>query len=506
MTRDRAITRLKELQKEIVLIGHTGAILSWDQETMMPHKAVQERSEQLALLEGLRHRRASSDEIGGILSDLGADEDHPEGGEGLSDLDRAAVRETYRGFRRETRLPEDLVVRLARETSLAQGVWVKARETSDFALFAPNLKKLVTLLREKAERYGYDEDVYDALLDDYEPWMTTREVAAVFAELKAELSVFAARIANAQQVDDAFLRSKFPAAEQESFGRKILADIGFDLERGRLDPSAHPFTTRLGRNDVRLTTRYNEAYLQTSIFSTIHEAGHGMYELGFDDAIQGTILADCSSLGIHESQSRFWENVVGRSLPFWERYLPELVSHFPEELGSVDPESFYKAVNKVEPSLIRVDADEVTYGLHIVLRFELERSLLAGELEVEELPGAWNEGMERLIGVAPRSDSEGVLQDIHWSMGAMGYFPTYALGNLYSAQFTAALKKVQSDLDASIRKGEFGPIVGWLRSNIHRHGRRYTAQELCERISGETLNPAHFMEYLEAKYQCVYDM
>lgn len=482
------------------------AILQWDQETYMPSGAIEERSEQLAYLEGVLHRKITNQEIGDILGSLGADEDHLSGSEELEDIERGLVRETYRRYIRETKLPESLVVELAKQTSLSQAIWAEARKKADFKQFAPSLETLTSLLKEKAEHYGYEDHIYDALMDDFEPWMSTKEVAEIFDGLGSWLSDFVDRIRGSRQVDNSFLSRVFLVEGQKNFGEGVLKDIGFDLHRGRMDLSTHPFTTRLGRNDVRLTTRYNENFFQTGIFSTIHEAGHGLYELGFDDDIQDTILADGASLGIHESQSRFWENMIGRGLAFWKRYLPKLAECFPNQLTGVSPDAFYRAVNKVEPSYIRVEADEVTYGLHIILRFDLERALLTDEIKVSELPMVWNEKMKQLLGITPKNDAEGVLQDIHWSLGAMGYFPTYALGNLYAAQFAETLRGELVDLDRIVNSGDFRQILDWLRNRIHKHGKVYTARELCTRVTGKPLDPSFFTNYLEEKYKGVYDM
>ncbi len=500
----RAVERLKEISREVKLLEHTAALLSWDQETYMPELAVEERSEQLSLLEGLVHERITSPETAEQLDRAGSSDERPEGDPGLPGLDRAFLRQMHRLWRKRTKLPKDLVTRLAKQASVSQSVWIQARKESDFSRFAPQLGRLLDLVLEKASLLGFEGHPYDPLLDEYEPWMTTARVASLFDRMEPRLRELLGRISSRPQPEDSFLLTEYPVDLQERFGKQVLADMGYDFRRGRLDVSAHPFTTTLGRDDVRLTTRYNPRYFKTSIFGTIHEGGHGLYELGFDPALGGTILADAASLGIHESQSRLWENMIGRSRPFWDHYLPPLRELFPVQLDGVTLDRFYRAVNRVEPSLIRVEADEVTYSLHIILRFRLEVALLSKDLRVEDLPAAWNEQSERLLGIRPDSDAAGVLQDVHWSLGLFGYFPTYALGNLYAAQFLETMRGDLPGLDDRLREGNLTVILDWLRSRVHRHGSVFPASELCRRVTGSELDPDAFIGYLERKYAAVY--
>lgn len=500
------INKLKTLTKEVMVLSNIGAVLGWDQQTQLPEAGVTERAEQLGLVQGLLHRRIISPEVGSLLEDLGCSETTPGGRDDLDDGTRAYLRMVWREYSRAVRLPERLVTDLARTASLSHAAWVKARTEDNFAAFSPSMEKMLSLNLEKAECLGYTDHPYDALLDEYEPWMKTSRVRAVFTDLKTYLKGLLSRIGEADQVDDGFLFKDFPVDRQESFGRMVLSDMGFDATRGRLDISAHPFTTSLGCDDVRITTRYKADFFKTSIFGIIHEAGHGLYELGFGDDIRGNVLAQGASLGIHESQSRTWENMIGRGRPFWEYYLPRLREFFPSQLEGVDTEAFYRAVNKVQPSLIRVEADEVTYNMHIILRFELETAMLEKNLSVSDLPVAWNDGMKDLLGVMPPSNADGVLQDIHWSMGAFGYFPTYALGNLYGAQFFRAMKKDLPDLDNRLGKGDLSSVLTWLRDHIHVHGSTYTADELVRRVTGEGLSVDSFAEYLEEKYSGVYGL
>ncbi|RKX76971.1 MAG: carboxypeptidase M32 [Spirochaetes bacterium] len=500
------LRRLKEIGKEIILLDHIKAILTWDQETYMPPNSIEERSEQISFLEGLFHEKIINPEIGDLLSKLGVTQDNPEGRFDLEPIDRAYLREFYRDHTRNIKLPERLVVELAKESSVAQSVWVKARQNRDFKMFVPHLNKLVMLNREKAERLGYMDHPYDALLDEFEPWMKTERVTEVFSGLQKGLKEIIEKIKEVPQVDDGFLLRDFPVERQKEFGTMVLKEMGFDFDRGRLDVSAHPFTTTLGSDDVRLTSRYNKNFFKTGIFGIIHEGGHGLYELGFLKKIKGNILAMTASLGIHESQSRIWENMIGRSHAFWQYYYPKLKDFFPESLGDISLNDFYRGINKVEPSHIRVEADEVTYSLHIILRFTLETEIISGNLAVKDLPDAWNSKSEELLGIIPGDDSEGVLQDIHWSMGAIGYFPTYALGNLYGAQFYSALKGAQPELEKMLACGDFSGVLNWLRENIHCHGRIYKAEELVKRVTGEELNPDYFIKYLKEKYSEVYGL
>lgn len=501
---EKIINKLKELTKDVVLLEHAIATLSWDQETYMPQKAIGEKGEQLALLQGMLHEKITSSEIGKLLNDLGANDDNPTGNlEPNKSIDSVYIKETFRQYKIQTRLPKKLVTDLALETSLSQAAWIEARKKSDFSLFKPHLEKVLELTKQKAEAIGYGETPYDALLDEFEPWTTTREVADIFTSIQPWLTEFLRKISESEQVDDSFLLKDFDISRQEVFGRKVLQDMGYSYDRGRLDVSAHPFTTTLGRDDVRLTTRYQKNFLKTGLFGIIHECGHGLYELGFGDSIKGNLLASGTSLGIHESQSRTWENTIGRSLSFWQYYYPILQEYFPENLTDISLKEFYMGINKVEPSLIRVEADEVTYNLHIILRFQLEQELLSGSISVKDLPEAWTKKTKEFLNITPDSDANGVLQDIHWSMGAIGYFPTYALGNLYSAQFSSIMEK-EIDVKGSLENGDLVNILNWLREKIHIYGASKSAEELAVDITGEKLNPEHFKKYLENKYKKIY--
>lgn len=506
MEQGEALTTLRTIDGEVQLLTHTAGVLSWDQETYMPEEAVDERARQLALLEALVHDKIVSERVGTALETLGASDETPMGDHALSDDDRRFVRQMHRQYARNVRLPRKLVEDFAESSSKSQAAWKKARENDDFQAFAPHLEHLVALNREIAERIGYEEHPYDALLDEYEPFMKSSRVDAVFSSLQRELVELVGAIQERPQVEDGFLRSHFPVEQQRAFANRILKLLSFDSARGRLDVSAHPFTESLGSKDVRITTRYSERFLPTGMFATVHECGHALYELGVAERYHGTILGGGTSLGIHESQSRTWENTICKSMPFWRGFYPALRELFPEQLGGVELDQFYRAINKVEPTFIRIDADEVTYSLHIILRYNLEKRIIANELQVGEIPQAWIEESKRLFGIAPESAAQGPLQDIHWSFGAFGYFPTYALGNLYGAQLTAAMEHELPNMWREVENGDFGSVLGWLRGNIHEPGSSKTAEELLEAASGKPLSSEHFVRYLKEKYKPIYGL
>ena len=458
-----SLANLKKNVREIYLLEHAQATVSWDQETKMPDEANTERADQAALLEGIIHQKITSPEIGRLLSALGAEDSKPEGKGDFCIEDKAFVREVFRSYNRATKLPKALVSEIAKQTGLAHNTWVNAKKSSDFSIFEDNLEKIVELNREKAEKLGYKEAPYDALLDEYEPGMTTNQLKQLFAPLSENLTKLTKKIQKSKQIDSSFLEKVYPVEKQDQLGRKILTLLGFPFNRGRLDVSAHPFTTTLGENDVRITSRYEEKNVLSGLFSTIHECGHALYELGMGEEIKGNILATGVSLGIHESQSRFWENIIGRSRSFCQLIYPDFQREFPEQTKNTSVDSFFKAVNRVNPSFIRTEADEVTYSLHVILRFELEKALLDGSLKVSSLPDEWNKMMKKFLNVVPPNDALGVLQDVHWSAGLIGYFPTYVLGNLYSAQFYDAMKRDIPNINEIIEAGELTAILNWQR-------------------------------------------
>ena len=483
-------------------IGRLEAIeylLEWDQETFMPSGGLKGRSEQRALAARLKHERMTAPELGELLSKLEPAGDDP--------VVTTNVREMRRQHDRAVKLPSDLVARIASVTAMAQAEWAPARKHSDFARFAPHLKEVVQLKRQVADLIGFDGERYDALMDEFEPAANAAEIAELFGSMRQPLASFIQEITSApKQPDESIVRRRFPRAAQETFARKLAEAIGFDFDRGRLDVSAHPFCTAMAPGDVRFTTRYNENHFNSAVFGVLHEAGHGVYEQGLDPQHQYTPMGHSVSLGIHESQSLTWENLVGRSRPFWERFYPQCQAAFPEALRDVSLDEFIGAINVVKPSMIRVEADEATYNLHIILRFELERALIEDEVAVDDLPDAWNAKMVELLGIRPANDAEGCLQDIHWSVGAIGYFPTYALGKLYGAQFFAAARRAIPDLDDRIRSGDFHTLLDWLRANIYRQGMRYRAGELVREVTGAALSPEPFMSYLREKFAPIYGL
>ena len=478
------------------------AVLAWDQETFMPDGGAEARARQLSTLQSMAHERFASDETGELLDRAAdaLDTDDP------LDDDVALVRVARRDYERARRVPSSLVAELSQATSRAKQAWKKARTEDDFSIFAPHLDTLVDLSVEKAEAIGYEDEPYDALLEEFEPGLSTAEVADTFETLRADLVPLVDAIADAPQLDDDVLRRFYPQPKQKDFGEQVLADLGYDFERGRQDVSAHPFTTSFSPDDVRITTRYDESYLPSAFFSMIHEGGHALYEQGIDPALDRTPLADGASLGVHESQARLWENHVARSRPFWRHYFPKLQDTFPEALGDADREAFYRGVNRVEPSLIRVEADEVTYNLHVMLRFELERGLIDGTVAVTNLPRLWDEAMDDYLGVVPDTDANGVLQDVHWSMGSFGYFPTYTLGTLTAAQLVEAIQDDVPDLDDRLAHGQFGALLDWLRTHVHRHGQKLEAPDLLRRATGNELSAAPWLRYAQDKFGALYDL
>ncbi len=497
------LEQLKERLAQVSDLGAATAVLGWDQQVNLPPGGGDARAYQLATLQALAHSLFVADEIGQLLEEAAAE---------TADLpyesdDASLVRVTQREYDKLRRVPESLVAERTRACALAFEAWVKARAESDFAQFQPHLERVVDLTIQYAEALGYEDCLYDALLDRYEPEMKTTQVAAIFEQVKSSLIPLIQAIADrGRPVDETVFDQEYPDQAQWDFGTLVLQDMNFDFTYGRQDRSAHPFTTGFPPHDVRITTRILPDHFQSGLFGTVHEGGHALYEQGMRIEIGRTPLFDGASFGVHESQSRLWENIVARSRNFWMHYLPRLRDFFPRQLTGVDLDTFYRALNKVEPSLIRVEADEVTYNLHIFLRFELEQELLAGQLSVADLPQAWNAKMEEYLGVTPPDDAQGVLQDVHWADGYLGYFPTYALGNLLSVQFyNQALEEIP-DLPEQIAKGQFDTLLSWLRDNIHTHGKKFTPVELVQRVTGEQMNAAPFLAYLQEKYAEIYGL
>ena len=507
----KTLTTLGPLVSRLVEIQHlasAASLLSWDQETYMPPAGGHARADQLATLQGLAHDRLVSSETEHLLMqwvDPSTGQARESDGEPWDEPSRALLREVWRDFSRSKKLPSAFVTQLTRECSLAQQVWTEAKKKNDFCLFLPNLRTLISLKRQEADYRGYSHSPYDALLDTYELGASVSTLTPLFGALRARLVPLLQRVLTASvAIDDAVLFRSYDTARQMEFGRFVLTAMGYDFERGRLDVSMHPFTTSFHPTDVRVTTRCYERELPVYLFSCIHEGGHGLYDQGLDPERYGTPLGDSLSLGIHESQSRLWENCVGRSRPFWRCFYPMLQHLFPEQLTGVEVESFYAAINRVKPSFIRVEADELTYNLHIMLRFEIEQDLMEGRVRVEDLPALWNEKMRSYLGIVPSTDADGILQDVHWSLGAIGYFPTYTLGNLYAVQFYNQAQKEISNLNGEIEAGRLSVLKHWLNHKIHRWGRTFTVDHLAQRVTGEPLSPEPFLTYLEKKFGALY--
>ncbi len=498
-----ALAELKARLADIHNLRMAGALLDWDQQTYMPPGGVAARAEQKATLSKLSHAMFVEDEVGRLL-----DRATEEVGDLQADsTDAALIRVTRRDRDKATRIPGALVEEMARVTALAQEEWAKARAADDFSAFAPWLERILDLERRTAEALGYQDRLYDALLDQYEPGMTSAELDRVFAELKEQTIPLARAIfERVDRVDASVLTRDYDVDAQRRFAEAVLKECGFDFQRGRQDRSVHPFCTNFAKSDVRITTRYDRNFVSMALFGSLHEMGHGLYEQGTADELEGTPLAGGCSLGLHESQSRLWENLVGRSRPFWSHYYPKFQETFPAALGEVELETFYRAINRVAPSLIRVEADEITYNLHIILRYEIENELLEGRLSVADAPEAWNARMESYLGIRPDTNREGILQDVHWSIGIMGYFPTYSLGNVLSVQlFDQAAQEVPA-IPEGIGHGEFAPLLGWLREKVHQHGRKYLPTELVQRVTGRPLDTAPYVAYLKRKFGEIYDL
>ncbi len=485
---------------EVMDLRRAAAVLQWDQEVCMPPKGAEARGHQLATLAALEHRLFTAPEMVELVEALAADADV------LMPDERAMVLETAHDQRRAMRLPEKLVQRFAEAQSRAYQAWVTARKESQFGQFLPHLAGLVALSREKADHFGYAESPYDALLDEFERGMTASRLRPIFDTLATRQSALVGRLCDApSQPDTAWLDRNWPEEAQLRFTEEVLRDMGYDFEAGRQDKSVHPFTTTFDVADVRVTTRVNPDDFLSAVFSSVHEGGHALYEQGLPAAHRRTPLADAPSLGMHESQSRLWENIIGRSLPFWTHYLPRLRALFHGMPPEVTPEWVWRAANRVEPSLIRVEADECTYNLHIIVRFEIEVALLEGSVEAEHVPELWNAKMRLYLGREVPDDAHGCLQDIHWSHGAFGYFPTYALGNLYAAQLMEKMAEDLPGLWEDVAGGQFSSVLGWLRKNIHVHGRAKTATELITEVTGKAPGPEAFLRYLEGKYSALYE-
>jgi carboxypeptidase Taq len=496
------LQQLKQILGEVSDINRAVSIMSWDQQVNMPVQGNEARGQQMATLSKIAQEKFISDEVGRLLEDL---QQEFEGAD--SDSDEAAmIRVAARNYDKAKRVPPEFIQEQAIVSSKAFEAWVDARQKSDFSVFRPHLEKVVELVQKYISFFPPGSHPYDTLLDDYEPGMKTEEVQAIFNTLRPKQVKLLKVIAGSKQVKSDFLFKKYNEKKLMDFGVDVVTRFGYDWSRGRQDKAPHPFETTFSVNDVRITTRFEEDNPLATLFSTMHEAGHAMYEQGVNPAYERTPLAGGTSLAIHESQSRMWENLVGRSLPFWEYFYPALKKTFPAQLDGVSLKTFYKAINKVEPSFIRVNADEATYNMHIMLRLELEIGMVEGTIAIKDLPGIWNAKMEEYLSITPPNDARGVLQDIHWSGGAIGYFSTYALGNLVSAQLWEKIRKDIRDLDDQICKGNFTELLGWLHKNIHQYGHKYEPQTLMQKVTGSKITPEPYVRYLTKKYNEVYGL
>lgn len=494
--------KLKTLLSEVADLTAAQAVLGWDQQTYMPPGGAEARGNQLATLGSLTHQKFTSPEIGQLIAEL-----KTEFADADPDSDDARyLKVASKDYDKATKVPSEYIAKFAKLTARGHESWAKAREASDFSIFQKDLGEIVEMRKEYISFFPPADHPYDTLLDEFEPGMKTAEVQEIFVTLRTRQVELLQAIASAKQVDDSFMHINYPEKDQWDFGIEVATKFGYDWKRGRQDKSVHPFTTSFGINDVRITTRFMEDFLPSALFGTMHEAGHGLYEMGVNQEYERTPLNGGASLGVHESQSRLWENLVGRSMPFWEHFYPRLKEIFPAQLGNIDLSGFYKGINKVEPSLIRVEADEATYNMHIMLRLELEIAMIEGSVEIKDLPELWNSKVKEYLGITPPDDAQGVLQDIHWSFGGLGYFSTYALGNLISVQLWEKINEDIPDLDEQIRQGKFETLLGWLGRNIHTHGRKYEPQELVKKITGSKITPEPYLRYLESKYSDIYGL
>lgn len=491
--------QLKKNRHKISDIQYAIALLNWDQETYMPPKGQAFRAQQITTLSGIAHELSTSKDYEDLLQTLANNKS-------LSKNEQKNVQLLNSDFQKAKKLPHTFVERLSTATSACFHAWIKARKQNDFSLFEDELAKMIELQIEKANYYGYEGHIYNALLDDYEPKMTVQELDILFDDVKRELKDLAAKIAQAKKPNNRFMYQDFDGDKQWGFGLQILKNIGYDFAAGRQDKSEHPFTTSFSPDDVRVTTRVKEDNLYDMIWSCIHEGGHALYEQGLPSDQYGMPLGEAISLGVHESQSRYYENNLGRSKAFWTYHYPSLQQTFPDALKNIDLADFYKAVNLVQPSLIRTDADEITYHFHIMIRYEIEKQLLAGEIKAKEVKEAWNAAYKEYLNIEVPSDNQGVLQDVHWSHGGFGYFPTYSIGSFIAAQLEHQMVKDIPNYIQMQEQGDYSAILNWLREKVHQHGKAYSMQELCKEITGESLNFNYFLNYAKKKYSEIYDL
>ncbi|MED0675097.1 carboxypeptidase M32 [Aneurinibacillus thermoaerophilus] len=479
------------------------AVLSWDVMTCAPVRGKEQRAEVIGMLSTELFKLGIAPEMGEMLDNLSDTDTY----EALDPVTQAMVRELKKEYDKNKSIPADLFQAYTVLTAKAQVIWEEAKRNNDFVAFQPYLEQIIDHLNQFIDIWGYEGHRYNTLLDRYEPGVTVEMIDPLFADLRKKSVELLERIqANGKPSDTSFLRKHYPAQAQREFSKFVLQKIGYDFTAGRLDESAHPFSTGLNLGDVRITTKIYEHDLQMALYSSIHEVGHAIYEQNIAPELAGTLLWEGASMGIHESQSRFWENIIGRSEAFWSCFYSEAAAMFPGPFAGVSVNAVYRAVNQVQPSLIRIEADELTYNLHIMLRYELEKALITGDLRVADLPGAWAEKMSDYLGITPPNDAQGVLQDVHWSGGDFGYFPTYSLGNIYAAQLEAALSRDIPDYREAVRQGEFGIITRWMKEKVHRHGKMLLPAKIIREATGEGINATYLIAYLEKKYTDVYEL
>jgi len=478
-------------------------VMYWDLRTGAPKKGVAVRAEAIGLLSTEAFKMSVSEEMAGYLAFF----EQEENAKRCDFVLKRLVEENRKNYDRSVKIPPDRYQEYVVLTSQAESAWEEAKHADDYGKFSPYLEKIIAFTREFVELWGYDKHPYDTLLDQYEPGMTVDRLDRVFGTLRENLVPLVKAVQESpHKPETEFLYKSYPIADQKTFNRHILKQLGYDFDAGRVDETEHPFATGLNLGDVRITTHYKEHHFLDALFSTIHECGHALYEQNISPELERTILCTGTSMGIHESQSRFWENMIGRSRPFWGRYFAELVKQFPEQLAGIAEETFYRAMNEAKPSLIRTESDELTYNLHIMIRYELEKDIIAGKATVDQLPALWNAKYEEYLGVTPPNNTLGILQDVHWAGGSFGYFPSYALGNMYAAQFERTLRKELPNLDELVVSGDFAPIRGWLKEKIHQYGGLKTPGELVTGITGEELNPDYLVQYLAKKFKDVYQL
>lgn len=491
-------------QKELSIFGGIGSLLDWDQKTYMPSQGAEERSDQISLISRLSHERLISDELWNHIRKLSK----PDVVDKLQEKDKVVIKRLEKDVEKIRKIPPDFVEELSKTTSLAYIAWEEAREKNKFKNFAPHLEKIVKLQKRYCEYIGLPGHPYNSLLDDYEEGITVEQLKQAFTYLKSKVVGILNKIKNGKHYrKQQDLRVIFDADKQRDICYFLIKKMLMPSDKSRLDVSTHPFTTSIGNEDVRFTTNYGRNKPLFAFFSTLHEAGHALYELGLPkDEYKYTVISNSPSVGLHESQSRFWENMIGHSPFFWNFFYPVFQKTFSKQLKDIDLKTWYLYVNQVKPSFIRIESDELTYNLHIILRFEIELDLIDGAINVSDLPRVWNEKMSELLGIVPKTDKEGVLQDMHWSTGGIGYFPTYSIGTIYAAQLFHQLSMENPEVYAEIEQGKFTDILSWLRENVHRHGRKMTAEDIVKQSCGEGLNPKVFVDYLKEKYYNLYEV